>query len=781
MDLERHSEASLDVSLLERAWAEHARTPMGAARIVGFAPLLDVRAVQEVYAQVTAWRGLEEAGAAPSLAGAIDVGALALRARKGEVFEGETLVRIGYTLDLLDRVAAALCTEDAPPELAEIAAEIAFDRSLLDMLGSAFEPDGRLSDRAHPALGELRQAVLTLHTTLRSTLETMVRGSTYADDLQDRFWTIRNDRYVLPLKPHAKRRGVVHGTSGSGKTVFVEPHEVLELNNRLRLAEGALEAEERRILRTLSREVGAHADELVASTEALVRLDLIASRASLMEQLGACPVRTGTDGVIAVRDLRHPVLVLRGLEVVGHSVQLGPERPALVLTGPNTGGKTVALKALGLCAWMVQRGLGLPCDPNSRFDLFTEVLADVGDAQDVEGGLSSFSAQLVVVRAMLERAGPGRLFLLDELASGTDPGQGGALAVAVVERLLDAGARVVCTTHLPALKALADTDPRVQVAAMQLVDGRPTYRLEPGRTGASHALATAERLGIDRVVLERAREHWRGGDGGLGEALESIEAQRSALEALRSALAERERVLEAREADLAERERQLEEQRRAQIEEAGAAFRRRLRAAEEAIGAIVAELQRAPSQRGVRAARASLDALRGLLPAEAPQRPVPSRRRIAVGDRVRHPTLGVGQVEAVGKTIKVRRGALSFTARPGDLEPLEPVEPPKVGRRRPVVPSRRSSVALADAVRLPSNTLDLRGMRVDEALDAVDKGLDRAVLAGQDVLFVLHGHGTGALKQAVRRSLGSHPAVARYMPAKADQGGDAFTVVALRD
>jgi DNA mismatch repair protein MutS2 len=493
--------------------------------------------------------------------------------------------------------------------------------------------------------------------------------------------------------------------------------------------------------------------------------------------------KVGHEGVVELVNARHPLLVLRGIDVIGHDLSLSSNRPALVLTGPNTGGKTVALKTVGLAAWMVRHAVPVPGADGSRVDWFDDVLADVGDAQAVADDLSSFSAQLVAVRAMLERAGVHVLLLLDELASGTDPAQGAALAQAVLEALVTRGARIVTTTHYPPLKGLATTDPRFAVAAMEVRDGQPTYRLIPGATGESHALETAARLGIDRALVDRAARLVRETDRGFSDALTALELQRAGLTAREEALvatqAEAERLrreLEARTEHVRERARELEAR-------SASAFQERLRAAERAIGAVVAQLQANPSHKTAAAARHTLDAFAGLLPAEIEESVPAAPRALQVGDRVRHAKFGVGEVVALGRSLKIRGRALEFTAKTDELELIGGPATPAPAPPRPLpasggkAPKERE---LGEALRVPANTVDLRGMRVDEAMDAVGVGLDRAAADGFEVVFVLHGHGTGALKAALREQLGDLPAVQRWAPANADQGGDAYTVVAVR-
>lgn len=778
MDLNRHTERSLDTDVVLDALLRCAATPMGERHLAQVQPL-ELAAIHQLYEAVDEWSGLLAAGGAPSLGGTEDIGARVRGAQKGEVLEPSDLVAIGRTIEVLERAMAVLLEAETVVHLAQIAGRIQVDPWLRSELLGSFEPDGRLSAVRYPELGSLRRQIEQIHGNLRSTLDRMAKGPEFADDLQDAFWTIRNDRYVLPLKPHAKNKGVVHGTSGSGKTVFVEPHEVLELNNRLRLAEGALAAEERRILAALSRSVGAEAEPMGRSLVALVELDAIAARAELGRRLGGRTVRVGNEGVVQLNEARHPVLVLRGIDVIGHDLALSSRQPALVLTGPNTGGKTVALKTIGLCAWMVQRALPIPV-ASGRLDDFSAILADVGDAQTVNDDLSSFSAQLVAVREMLERSGPGVLLLLDELASGTDPTQGAALARAVLEELVLRGARVVTTTHYPPLKGLAATDPRFAVAAMEVRDGLPTYRLLQGATGESHALSTAARLGLPAEVLERAESLWEAGDAGVSRTLEALEVDRAAVQHRLDELASERAELARLRAELERRDATIQRGGKALEEKAAAAFRERLAKATKAIGAVVAQLQDNPSHRGVAAARASLQAMEGLLPAPKPlpRAPVVDPSVFAVGDRVRHGAFGVGEVVQVGKSLIVRFGAMQSAVKPRDLQRVGGAAP----RVAPVVLPQPEPIeaVLPDALRMEGNTIDLRGLRVDEAMDKVDRGLADAAADGIGVVFVLHGHGTGVLKQAIRGSLSGHPQVARHAPANSDQGGDAFTVVAVR-
>lgn len=780
MDLRATTLTALDWPVLVDALAERARTSLGARRARGLAPLADRAGVVRAHDEIDELSLLAERGVDPPIGAIEDIAVEAIRAEKGELLTGQELRRAGLTLGALRDLAWFFARHDEiVPRLADRAAEILVDDATADDLLVAFENDGTLSSRTYPELGELRRHIADLHTSVRETLHGLLRDTDMRELLQDDFITQRNDRYVLPIKAHAKRwdLGIVHGTSGSGQTVYVEPKQVVELNNRLRLAEAALEQAERRILTALTASLGRCRPEITAALAAVADLDLAVARRGLSLALGACRPSVGDQGVIDVQGARHPVLVLRGIDVIGNALAIGPEHPALVLSGPNAGGKTVSLKTLGLLALLVQHGCFVPAEPGARVDLFTAIHAAIGDAQSVQGDLSSFSGHLLVIATMIEAAAPGHLILLDEIASGTDPAQGAALAQAVLERLIALGPRVVVTTHFARLKALPASDPRFVSAAVEYADGRPTYRVLPGAHGQSHAFGIAEKMGLEAAVLARARDLMGEGERDLADLLQALDRARAeAEEARRDARAQAQR-LAAREAEVARREHDL--QRRAQQlrDEAASEFRDRLASAERAIGAVVAELQRDPSHARVKAARATVGALRALAPEAAPE-PAAARPALSTGDRVRHKGTGaIGEIVAVqGDQAQVVAGAIRLKVPVDQLEPTDlapSTTPPRRQAAKPPPP------ALDRAIRLPGNTLDLRGQRVDEGLEAADRFFDRALRDGHDVVFLLHGHGTGALKQALRRWLPTCPAVRGWAPADEDQGGDAFTVAQL--
>lgn len=704
--------------------------------------------------------------------------------------------------------------------------------ALVRRIRATFDSAGEVRDEVSPELARLRREREAMSGRVRAQIEEVMRDEAYAPLLQDRFWTIRGDRYVLPLRASAKSMGlgILHDTSRTGETVFVEPSSVVALNNRLKLAELEIEREVRRILEELSGDVARAAPLLRANLAVLVELDVIAAKARLAAAYGGAKPELvdGADGgggdgtILDLRQAAHPILLLRQSHgragaVVRNDITLGGERRVLVISGPNAGGKTVLLKTAGLAALMVRAGMLLPAAPESRIGFFHAVFAEIGDQQSVVGDLSTFSAHLANVAAILRQTsalGLGRrsLVLLDELMAGTNPDQGAALARATLEAFAGAAAPseavarlVLVTTHYDALKSLADEDPRFENAGMDYDLERlaPTFRMRAGLPGRSFAFDVAARMGLPEPVMARARALATRDGISLEDTVAALEAERQALEAERvrheRARAELEEAIAAQRAAeeaFDRRRRELNANARAAVEDSA-------RDARERIRAIVRDAQAAGTMRAAEAARAEVaTAAREALdrlplpkpPSSGPEAPV----AIAVGQRVRVPALGLAGVVATpvderGR-VKVSAGALTVEVAAADLRPptgAMDAGPSRHERRRAAAAARdrpASPAAAAVAVdpeSLPwavptaANTLDLRGRRADDVLDEVVAYLDRAALDGRSPVFIIHGHGTGALKKIVRSYLASSPYVHRFAPGSRGQGGDGVTVVEL--
>lgn len=810
--------SSLDWPFVVAELASNARTSAGRRAIEELPLLGDAPAITTCFDAIDEVHGLvaNRAGA-PPVGGVEDIAEALERAARGDVLDLEDLGAARATLRTLSELARFLAKNAATaPTLVVLGSGIALERRLCATFEAALDEHGALSEVTYPVLGQLRRRIASLERRMHSVLEELIESADYADLLQERYVTIRDGRFVLPIKSQAKGMGlgIVHDSSRTGQTVFVEPAQVVPIGNERRVAESDLKAEDRRIRTELSQLLADHATSLREALEAATDLDVACARADFASRLGAVRPRVGGDGVVDLRHARHPVLALGGESVVANDLTLTAAHPILVLTGPNAGGKTVAMKTIGLCALLVRAGCFVPAAAGSRIDLFPSVFADIGDMQTVHEGLSSFSAHLTTLREMLASAGAGTLLLLDEIAAGTDPAQGGPLARAVIERFADVGARIVVTTHYAQVKAMAADDPRVEVSALEYRDGKPTYRVVPGTAGESHALSAALRVGLEASVVERARTLMDEGDRALHEALTALEDERTrAAEAEKKASAAA-AALEARERTLAAREEAIRVRARAMEEKESKAFVDRLRAADAEVRRVMDELRESRSQESAGKAR---QAIREARAASEPPREAaagPSRAP-QVGDRVRLLRLGtLGDVVSFREDeVEVRAGSMIVRAKASELEVVGKAaagaakswaskarsdatrgrteasrgdkavvsrDPSRASLRPDDKDAATGSDDIELAVRTPGNTLDLRGARVEEGLALLETFLDESMLASRDVVFVLHGHGTGAMKSAVRRVLAASRYVRSCSPAAEEQGGDALTLVHLR-
>ncbi|MCB9778733.1 MAG: Smr/MutS family protein [Alphaproteobacteria bacterium] len=787
MQLYDRTLAALDWAVVLEGLARHARTLRGADAARRPAFHQDPEAVAAAYAAVAEVRLLEDGGSRVPVGAVSDVRDELLRCSRGATLEPSELRSIGSTMQALRHLRHFLEEADADlPELRRRALPITVDAELCDLLGRSFDDEGNLSEREYPELGELRRRILSLRARIRTVLDELVRGDILGDALQDRYVTERDGRFVIPIRADRRKGlGIVHGRSQSGETAFVEPAAVVELHNDASEAEAALHREESRILGGLSRMVGRFHDPLQAALDAATDVDLCCARAGLGKQLGGVAPIVGADGVIALQQGRHPVLALRGIDVVPNDLSLDGRRPGLVLSGPNTGGKTVALKTLGLAALLVRAGIPVPCAPGSRVDLFVPVVADVGDWQSVEGDLSTFSGHVEVLKAVLAVAGPGALVMLDEVGMGTDPAQGAALARSILEALVDSGARVAITTHYTELKALASVDPRFAVASVAMAEGRPTYEVVMGAVGESHALAIARRLALPEPVLTRARALLDAAQRDMSDLVLQLEEERGELRRLRREAEQARAALHTREQALAHKEAKLAEQRAAVRDQESERFRARMKAREHELKGLIAALQANPD---LRLAGRTLDKVREAIDDtradETPAPAGPPPAELSPGDAVRVRSLS-RKAEVVrllkGDQVEVRIGTMKMKVALDDLEGLRgerfaPPAPPALPAADPEPAAKASSSGKAQGLRVDANTLDLRGHRVDESIELVDRFIAEIGASSFKVGWILHGHGTGALKQAVRAHLPHALSVRSWRPADADEGGDAFTV-----
>jgi DNA mismatch repair protein MutS2 len=764
---------TLEFPAIRALLAERTSFAPGRELAEALAPVTEIDDAERLQDETAAARDLLRAQPSAGLGGARDVRDALRRARLGGSLDPQQLIEIADTV----RAAEKLFTDVHPyPPLAAKARFARPPRDVAEAIEHAIAGTGEVLDRASPRLGSLRAALRAAQARLQQRLDGLLRSPDLARALQEQLITQRGGRYVVPVKAEMRGavKGIVHDQSASGATVFIEPLEILEANNTLREAELAETAEVQHVLHELSRRVERAGEDLDSMTTALAALDLLLAKAQLADHLECERPALDAHGVLDLVGARHPLLVERGTGVVPIDVRLGSDFRVLVITGPNTGGKTVTLRTMGLLVLMGASGLQLPASRGSRVPVVRRVFADIGDEQSIAQSLSTFSSHLRNVVATLAEAERDDLALLDELGAGTDPDEGAALAMAVLETLLERGVLVAGTTHYPELKAFALNTPGVSNASVEFdaESLRPTYRLHVGLPGSSNAFAIATRLGLDGTVLVRAEAHLSDLHRSLERTLREAERHRielaAALDEARVAAEDARHITEearreaARIRDEADR---ASRRSRTEVDELLLQSRRALRQAESA--------REGAAKRNLvdeaRAALAEAETTRqSVSPEHAPRTTVP----IAVGSPVH-----VEGVSEPGTLLSIDdRGMADVAAGPLRLRvPATSLRPAQLREEaprstRPVIGGSASAVSLQ---------LDLRGARAEEALEVLDRYLNDAAVAGVDRLRIVHGKGTGALRTAVREVLSRHPLVRAHEPAGAAEGGDGATIVRL--
>lgn len=732
-----------------------------------------------------------------TIGGARDVRELVQAASRDAVLTPSDLLEIKGTL-VASRTMARIFErlDEQFPRLTEIASRLPQPHGLVDSISRSISDRGEVLDSASDALARVRSELRVAHDRLLSRMERMVSDSQISPYLQEALVTQRDGRYVLPLRAEFKGRvkAIVHDQSSSGATLFVEPLAVVDLNNRYRELQLEERDEIRRVLTALTREVAARGPEIEAAVATLAEMDLAFARAKYAEALEATTPelvpwrpREGNrhpGSTVRLWSARHPLL--DPATVVPVDVELDAQTYALVITGPNTGGKTVTLKTVGLLAIMAQAGLPIPVKHGSQLSVFEAVFADIGDEQSIEQSLSTFSGHITNIIRILGRANPRSLVILDELGAGTDPQEGAALARAILTRLLEAGITTLVATHYPELKAYAHTTRGVVNASVEfdLETLSPTYHLTLGLPGRSNALAIADRLGLPLEIIEAARAGLDPADLRAEDLLDEIHRQRDLARAAREEAAGLRQEAETLRSELAGRLESIEDERRGILEAAREEAREEVEAVRDDLRALRRELARARQPlevvERVEAEVADLEA-EVEVPDErqAPEIPETApRRAVRLGDRVRLRTLDrPGVVTSLSEQeAEVQVGNLRVRARRGELELLgEREAPPEPVDDQPESPTTTLEADTAS----PGVELDLRGYRVDEALLALDRYLDSAFLAGLPYVRVIHGKGTGRLREAVRQELNDHPQIASFEAGRVGEGGEGVTVARL--
>ncbi len=736
------------------------------------------------------------AGAARSLSEIPDARAALRRLRApGGVLSPPELYSTGVLLRSARELAGDLSAADAPlPLLAPLRDRLLIDRALEERILRTVSRTGEVLDTASPELSRLRARLKRSRGAIVVRLESYVRTLPAAWIIPDASVTVREGRYVIPVRRAGRGDvgGVVHGTSSTGATLFIEPPLAIELMNRVRELESAEAREIDRVLAECTRALAPLRDPLAGSQEALIEFDSLDARArTALGWAGHVPVLLPRgEHALCIVQGRHPLLALRqDLEAVPFDLLLEPEERVLVVSGPNTGGKSVFLKSVGLICVLAQCGVVPPVGPGTRIPVFRRFFADIGDEQSVERDLSTFAAHLANLKDILARADETALVLIDEMGTGTDPDEGAALSVAVLEALEERGARVVVTSHLGQLKQLDAPGSGIVNGSLHFDPERtePTYRFRKGRPGRSYGLAIARSLGFADSLMDRAEARLSRDELRMEQLLEGLERLEADAARARASLAAREAEVEGRArknaalgAALEARERKMAGEERDARRRAGAQARRILLEARREVENAIAEVRagRTGGEEAVRGARRRVEAAaerhRHRPPAPHPPTapPPPPATPLRPGDPVRLASGG-----ATATVVEIRPGRALVEARGGvRLEvPLGGIEPAPDPARPEARPAGRSTF-VADPPPLDS---DLRGMRVDEAAARLRSILDRAVVADVSDLRLIHGKGTGALRAMVAEVLEDDPRVREYRSGGVGEGGTGVTVVTL--
>jgi DNA mismatch repair protein MutS2 len=765
---------------------------LGRELVQAMEPLTDVDSVSRMLVETSEARRILSLGEFP-LRGLKDVRPSIKRARIGGTLTPQELLDVGDVLGCA-RLARKFFVnhEEGYPHLYEYGAALTAMPGVEDAISGAISQDAQVSDNASPKLRHLRVDIRTQMARVRERIDSFLRSSAGQKYLQENIVTMRSDRYVVPVKQEYRNQvqGIIHDQSASGATLFIELMAVVEANNELTCLRLEESQEVERILAELSALIQAQAENIDRNMRVLGSLDFVLARAAYSDKLRAVEPEVNPFGITTLRQARHPLIAPD--KVVPINVTLGEEFSVLLITGPNTGGKTATLKTIGLLTLMAQSGLHIPAGSGSSIGVYSEVLADIGDEQSLTQSLSTFSAHMRNVIAIVGESDKNTLALLDELGAGTDPAEGAALAMAVIDTLRARGTRVAATTHYSELKSYAYTQPGVQNASMtfDLETLSPTYHLEVGLPGKSMALAIASRLGMDDSVIASARSHISLEQARVEDLIKGLQDERAALEQEKTAAREeRMRAEKQRQEYQSERERIEREKSRildATRKEASALLKTIRTEMDAQIASLKSAFDQTADQRSagraIEQARSAWRALDDLVPQAAPEpkrviapEPVDDDRPLSSGDTVYVPVLnqeGTLLTEpGSGEQVQVQVGSMRLSVPVSGLRRVHP---------KPKAEPQTQGFTIVTANRSVSMELDLRGYTIDDAIPTIDKYLDDAVMGGLSTVHIIHGKGTGALRNGVREYLRSHSHVAEFRLGGAGEGGSGVTVVKLK-
>ncbi|RKD23822.1 endonuclease MutS2 [Ammoniphilus oxalaticus] len=768
---------------------DHCSSTLGREKIESLQPTTELsEAVTRQEITFEAYTVIRLKGSVP-FAGVRNIRAAIGRAKLGgtlstsELLDISGVIRGGWRLR--KAIEAVIEEEQSLPLLEQFTSQIERLAELEREIEAAIDEHGQVVDRASAALAQIRSQIRTAESRIKERLDSIIRSSSYQKMLQESIVTVRGERYVIPVKQEYRHvfGGMIHDQSASGATLFIEPDAVVQANNQLREYRLKEEREVERILRQMTELVAAQAEMLTHNVEMLAELDFAFAKARYAHQIRATQPKLNDNGYFKLNKGRHPLIPLD--EVVPIDVELGDDYSALIVTGPNTGGKTVTLKTIGLHALMAASGLHVPALDDSEMAIFSGVFADIGDEQSIEQNLSTFSGHMTNIIQILGQIDANSLVLMDELGAGTDPTEGAALAMAILDHMYGIGAKVVATTHYSELKAFAYNRPQALNASVEfdVETLSPTYRLLVGVPGRSNAFAIARRLGLSSGIIEEAKAHISVDDSRVEKMIATLEENRLAAEQnrlrtdqLRKQMEQQREELEREQAEFARAKNQLLQQAE---EEAAQSVAKARREADE----IIADLRRLAQeeQHGIKEHKLieAKKRLEGAIPEferETERKQQAKRRKLEtleIGDEVEVTSLGQkGEIIAnlSNNEFQVQLGILKMTIKAKDLV--------KLGSKKKQEPSAYTKIKMSRETARPE--IDLRGYTVHDALPVIDKYLDDALISNLNRVSLIHGSGTGALRTGVHNYLKNHRNVKSYRFGGQGEGGVGATIVELK-
>ena len=728
----------------------------------------------------------------PPFGGIHDIRSLLKKTSLGLVIEINSLLDIlntMYAMRNLKKFFKEL--EIDSPQFKEWAKSIEILGQLEREIDNIVDEHGSMRDSASVELMRIRREIKSSQRRIKTNLDGILKNPDYQKYFQDNIVTIRDERYVIPIKQEYRQQfpGVVHDQSSSGSTLFIEPISIVDLNNDIKQLVIDEKREIERILKVISEKIARNADSLLHNCEIMAQLDFAFAKAKLARKMHATMPEINDEGIVNLAKARHPLL--NKDNVVPIDIRLGEGYRTLLITGPNTGGKTVSMKTLGLLVLMTQSGLFIPVQSGSKISIFQNVYADIGDEQSIEQSLSTFSAHMRNIVNILNNIEHDDLLLLDEVGSGTDPEEGAALAMSILERLMEIGACTVATTHYNELKTFAYSKEGIENACVEfdIKSLRPTYRLLIGTPGASNAFAISKRLGLSDTLILRAQQLIKADHAQFENVLNTLENEKLMYEQKNADIAERQQRIEKLEKQLADMKQEMakkkEQTLRKTKEQCASLLRRTRRESEE----IIKELKAQFNDQGMKKRQETIDAarhkLRGRLDKVSQQNDDPNKpgeavdiKTIAVDDIVYVNKLRQkGTITDIsGKELTVQLGSLKMNVKAKDCSFVS-----HAVKVKETAPSKKAGgFNMLAKVSQISTEVDIRGLMVDEAIEVVSKYLDDAVISGLSRVLIIHGKGTGALRKGIQEYLKNHRNVLSYTLGDMDEGGSGVTAVKLK-